>query len=237
MGILFTFITGLFFIIGILINKLCKNSDNISVLAIGLAFVVILNLIIFDIAPEALEHFSYLNIVFIVLGLLILKLMDLFVPHHHHDHHKKNDNVKEHHHHLEHISVITILALSLHNIIECMAVYQVTSASVKEGALMCLAIGLHNLPLGFSIGSNIKKRSWIYIGILTLSGLIGGLIALLIGSFSEMATIYILCFTLGMLIYLAIFELLKELISAGKNIYSLYGIIIGIIVVIVSHLI
>lgn len=236
MGLLFTFITGAFFLLGIILNCVCKDKKNISVLAIALAFVVLLNLIGLDLLPEVCEEFNLIIVLFVIAGFALLKIMDLFVPHHHHEHKEKKDNIKEHNNHLEHISVITILALTLHNIIECMALYNVTGESVKAGLLMCLAIGLHNIPLGFQIGGSLKKHKFTYISILTLSGFCGGLISLIIGEISEIWTVYILSFTLGMLIYLTFFELLKELISSLKNKFTLYGIIIGIILIVITNL-
>ncbi|MBE6155488.1 MAG: hypothetical protein E7164_01880 [Firmicutes bacterium] len=236
MGLLFTFITGAFFLLGIFLNKGCNNKKNISVLSISLAFVVLLNLIGLDLAPEVFSNITLWRLFFIVLGFTLLKAMDLFVPHHEHSHHEKKDNIKEHNNHLEHISIITILALTLHNVIECMVLYNVTLGSLKAGALMCLAIGLHNIPLGFQIGGSIKKRKMLYISILTLSGVIGGIIALLIGSIPETVESYILCFTLGMLIYLTFFELLKELLSSLKNKYTLFGILIGIVLIVITNL-
>lgn len=236
-GLLLTFITGLFFLLGVLLNKWCKNKEQVSVFAIGLAFIVLLNLICFDILPETFEHFSYWNIVYIIIGLLLLKVIDLFVPHHEHNHQEKNDNKKEHVNHLEHISIITVLALTLHNIIECMALYNVTLTSVKSGILMCLAIGLHNVPLGFQVGSNLNKNKITYMLILVLSGLLGGVVCLLIGALSDIWINFILCFTLGMLIYLTFFELLKELWESRKNKYALWGITLGLIFICLSRLI
>lgn len=236
MGLLFTFITGVFFLLGIILNRICKDKKNISVLAIALAFVVLFNLIGLDLLPEIIVDLSFTRVLFILLGFILLKVMDLFVPHHNHHHKEKRDNVKEHNNHLEHISIITILALTLHNVVECMALYSLTSAELMAGFLMCLAIGLHNVPLGFQIGGSLKQHRKLYIAILTLSGFGGGLISLLIGTLSELWTGYILAFTLGMLVYLTFFEILKELISSLKNIYTLYGIIIGTILIVITNL-
>ena len=236
MGLLFTFITGLFFLVGILLNKLCHNKDNINVFAIALAFVVLLNLILFDIGPEVFESISLANILFVILGIGLLKLMDLLVPHHHHEHHEVKDNHQEHELHLEHISIVTILALTIHNMIECMALYNI-SANVKAGLLMTIGIGLHNIPLGFQIGSSLNKNRALYIFILTISGFLGGLLCLAFTSFSDLIMNYILSFTLGMIIYLTLFELAHELYNGRKNKFSLYGIIVGVIIIIVSRFI
>ena len=237
MGLLFTLITGVFFLLGIILNNVCKNKKNVSYLAIALAFVVLLNLIFLDLVPEVFEEISFTKFLYILLGFILLKIMDLFIPHHIHHHKEKKDNIKEHNNHLEHISIITILALTLHNVIECMALYNIAINNIVSGLLMCLAIGLHNIPLGFQIGGSLKNNRKIYIGVLTFSGFAGGVFSLMIGNLSEVIISYILCFTLGMLLYLTFFELLKEVLSSLKKTYTIYGMVIGIILVVITNLI
>lgn len=231
-ALLLTVITGVFFLMGILFNKICKGNKNINILSIALSFVILLYLIIFDILPEISESFNFYALLFILLGLVLLKILDFFVPQHDHHHKDKNDNKKEHDNHLNHIGTITIIALLLHNILENVALYNVAIKDFKSGMFMCLGIGLHNLPLGFQIGSNLKKENNFNIFILTISGLVGGLINLFIGNISEVITTYLLSFTLGMLIYLTFFELFKEVIENIKNRYTYYGIILGVIIII-----
>lgn len=236
-ALLLTVITGVFFLMGILFNKICKGNKNINILSIALSFVILLYLIIFDILPEISESFNFYALLFILLGLVLLKILDFFVPQHDHHHKDKNDNKKEHDNHLNHIGTITVIALLLHNILENMALYNVAIKDFKSGMFMCLGIGLHNLPLGFQIGSNLKKGNNFNIFILTISGLVGGLINLFIGNISEVITAYLLSFTLGMLIYLTVFELFKEVIENIKNRYTYYGIILGVIIIILLRFI
>lgn len=236
-ALLLTVITGVFFLMGILFNKICKGNKNINILSIALSFVILLYLIIFDILPEISESFNFYALLFTLLGLVLLKILDFFVPQHDHHHKDKNDNKKEHDNHLNHIGTITVIALLLHNILENMALYNVAIKNFKSGMFMCLGIGLHNLPLGFQIGSNLKKENNFNIFILTISGLVGGLINLFIGNISEVITTYLLSFTLGMLIYLTIFELFKEVIENIKNRYTYYGIILGVIIIILLRFI
>lgn len=236
-ALLLTVITGVFFLMGILFNKICKGNKNINILSIALSFVILLYLIIFDILPEISESFNFYALLFILLGLVLLKILDFFVPQHDHHHKDKNDNKKEHDNHLNHIGTITIIALLLHNILENMALYNVAIKDFKSGMFMCLGIGLHNLPLGFQIGSNLKKENNFNIFILTISGLVGGVINLFIGNISEVITTYLLSFTLGMLIYLTFFELFKEMIENIKNRYTYYGVILGVIIIILLRLI
>ena len=78
------------FLIGLLITNKINNKDKLNKISIGISFIVILGLIIFDLIPDLLEY-NYKNkyliiIIFIILGILLLKILDLFIPNHQHHH-------------------------------------------------------------------------------------------------------------------------------------------------------
>ena len=238
MALLLTLISGLFFLIGVIVYQFIKHKKELTIGAMACALVVILGLICFDLLPELLEIKKWYLIIFVVLGLLFLLLIDKLIPHHHHEHKENDEETHEHQGHLEHISFITILALILHNMVESMALYSVASNNLNSGVLMCLAIGLHNLPFGFQIASNTKSLSkTVAIIFLVLSGLIGGFIVYAFGNISLLLTGIIIALTLGMLLYILIFELLKEVWSNIKKKSTICGIIIGITILILINLI
>ena len=238
MTLLLTLLSGLFFLIGIIVYKYAKHKKELTIGAMACAFIVIIGLIALDLIPELLEIGKWHLIIWVIIGLLFLLLIDKLVPHHHHEHKENDEATKEHQGHLEHIGFITIFALILHNIVESMALYSVASNNITSGALMCLGIGLHNLPFGFQIASSSKSASKkVAIIFLVLSGLIGGLIIYAFGNISEFVTSIIIALTLGMLLYILIFELLKEVWCNIKKKSTICGIIIGIIILILINLI
>ena len=229
MALLLTLLSGLFFLIGVIVYRFVKHKKELTIGAMACALIVILGLICFDLVPELLEIKKWYLIIFVIIGFVFLVLIDKLIPHHHHDHKENDENTHEHQEHLEHIGFITLLALLLHNMVEGMALYSVSVNNLESGILMCLGIGLHNLPFGFQIASNIKSRSKTVATILlVLSGLIGGLIVYAFGNISEFVTGIIIALTLGMLLYILIFELLKEVWSNIKKKSTICGIIIGI---------
>ena len=230
-------VAGLSFLVGIYLFKGIKNKEKLMIASSSIAFVVILGLIVFDLAPELLEMKKWYFIIFIILGLVILSILDLFVPHHHHEHHEHDEKTLDHQNHLIHISIVTIIALMLHNLVEGAALYGITISSAKSGILMCIAITLHNIPLGLQISNYaINKKSHLLIVLLVLSALVGGLLVLLFGGISEIILGIITSLTLGMLLHLLIFELFGEIINNRHHIENYYGIIIGIILMIVINL-
>lgn len=233
MALVLTFVCGLFFLIGIVIYKFSKNKNFLNLISISCACVVLFGLIIFDLIPELIEINEWWLILFVMLGLALLMILDLFVPNHSHHHIDNDENTKEHQDHIVHIGTITIIALLLHNMVEGMALYGMGTNNLKSGVLMCIGIGLHNLPFGFQIASfNEKKHNKVLLILLVLSGFIGGLIVYFFGSISEIILGIIIAVTLGMVLHIFLFELLKEVINNRKKKETIYGIIIGVIILV-----
>ena len=236
-GLLFTIITGLFFIIGILCLKTSKNKELTACFTVSLAFIVLFGLLFFDLLPELIETNNYYLLIPIIFGLLILVILDKFIPHHHHEHKEECDNHLEHNEHLNHISVVTIIALGIHNMIEGLSLYSLTLTSVKSGLLMMLGISLHNIPLGFQIGNSLSnnKNNKILISMLCISSFIGALIIILFGSLSDIVINILLSLTFGMLLYILIFELFNEVRINIKKKETIYGLITGIVILIIMN--
>ena len=236
-GVLLTIITGLFFLIGIIILKNSKYKEKLSIFTIALAFVVLLGLIFFELLPEIIETKNIYLLFPIVIGLLILVVLDKFIPHHHHEHDDKHCDKLEHNLHLNHIGIITIIALAIHNLIEGITLYSIAINSVKNGLLMMIGISLHNIPLGFQIGNSLdKKKSSIFLIILLcISSFLGSLIMIAFGGINENVISILLALTFGMLIYILFFELFGEVRKYLNKKETIYGIIIGIIILFITH--
>ena len=237
LALLLTLITGLFFLIGVIVYKFIKNKNKITIISMACAMIVIIGLIFGDLIPHLLEIKKWWLIIFVIVGLLIILLIDKIVPHHHHDHHEYEEDKKEHQGYLEHIGLITIIALLLHNFIEGMALYSIAVSDLESGILMCIGISLHNLPFGFQVAHCNNKHNKFPIVLLVLSALIGGLLIRLFGDISHTVEGIVIALTLGMSLHLLIFELFKEVWSNIKKKETYYGIIIGILILIIINII
>ena len=241
MGLLITFVLGLFILIGVFLVKISKNTKLIENLSISVALGCMISLAISDLFPEIYETFSnkiYLITIFVVIGVLILKLRDIFIPEHDHEHGLSHECTEEN---LLHIGIVSTIAIVLHNIIEGMAVYSITTESVKVGLLMALGVGLHNIPMGMVIYSTLKKedkkKRILMILLSTISTFIGGLLMALISSLiSDFVIGILLCLTLGMIIYIVFFELLPHVLHSKNKILSIIGILIGILIIVISSM-
>lgn len=250
LGLGFTLGLGVFILIGASLVFLMKNSTKLVEFSIGLALGIMSLLLFFEMIPEAYEmlkdHFIG-NMIYgiiginIVAGVVILKLLDLFIPdheHHAHDHHEAKE-VKEN---LFHIGLVSSIAIVIHNIIEGMAVYGTVSSSASIGILMSLGVGLHNIPLGMAITSTVyqtskdKKKTWMLLIPIALSTFVGGLLMFIFNSklLNNAVVGCLLSITSGMLIYIVLFELLPHLFEAKNKKYAYVGIVVGILVFILS---
>lgn len=251
LALILTFLVGLFIFTGYVCGIKFKDNKKLTDFSISMAFGVIISLIILELIPETYEILSnqlstfrtiLLIITFILIGIVLLKLLDLFIPHHEHEahhHHEHNIN-KCHNEHLYHIAIISMIGIIFHNIIEGASLYLVTKSSLTSGLLLCIGIGLHNIPMGLVISrtlinSNYSSKKIFNINIfLTLSTFIGGLIMFIFGSVNELTEGLLLGVTLGMLIYISLFELLHQIYHMKNKKIPRFGISIGVILLIIS---
>ncbi len=242
-GLLTTFILGLFILIGAAISLLIDKKNKIIDFSIGLAFGVIVTLIITDLLPEIFESLGlkhiYLFIIFTVIGYFLLRVLDGFIPDHHEHHHM---NKKESNANLEHIGIMTTLALILHNIIEGMAVYSTALSNTTLAVSLAIGVGFHNLPLGMVITSSLnhnndhKKRTLLLVLLVSISTLCGGLImyAFKFVEINETVLGILLSLTLGMLLYIVIDELFSRIKETSQKKITYLGILLGVILLVIS---
>ena len=246
----FSLLAGVFFLIGNFIVSRVKDKKSISVLSIGMSFVVMLGMLLTDLIPEIINLSNAVSkekntkliyiFTFIILGIVLLKIMDIFMPHHTHHHHENEDETI-HDKHMSHIGFMTTISLILHNILEGMSIYILGLTSLTTGFLTSLAIGAHNLPLGIEISSSMakdnKKQKIITFLFLTISSFIGALIVLLIGDLLPLMELILISLASGMILYITLFELLKEIFNYKKEKKVYQGMLIGILLIIIMTII
>lgn len=245
-ALLVTLVAGISFWIGALVTKVVKDKNKLIEFSIAMALFVMIGLLAFDFIPH-LGHIyeninvskKVLNIIFyVIVGILILKTLDVCIPDHHHDHKEKNDNHNEHNSHLFHIGLVTSISLIIHNIIEGLSIYSVSLTDLKSGALMALGVMLHNIPLGVGIFAsmnldNLKRANKLMIMfVLSLSTFLGAFVVYFLGGeMGEYLEGTLMCITLGMVIYITVFELLNEFWQHRKSKFSWWGMAVGIVII------
>ena len=241
MGLLITVILGLFFLVGVLFVHFQNNTKTIELLSISIALGTMASLIVFDLIPEMLEHMEGISFLWIflliLLGIGLLKGLDYLVPDH--DDHEAPHTCSEEN--LVHIGIVSLIAIVLHNIIEGMAVYSLSAESLKTGMLIALGVGLHNIPMGMVIATTMehesKKHKVVAYSLAIISTFIGGLFMYFIHSLiSEFVIGILICITLGMILYIVLFELIPHLIHSKEKMIPILGILIGLGIILISML-
>lgn len=247
-ALLLTLVLGLFLLVGSYLVFKYEKNEKLVHFSISIAFGVMITLMFLELLPEAYElitkykpkPFNYFALVgFSCLGIVLLKILDHFVPDHEEDHRKKNGEADN----LLHIGLVSSIALMLHNVIEGMAIYSTATSSVKLGLLVSIGVGLHNIPLGMVITSTFykhnkdKKKTAFYVTGISLSTFIGGLLMFFM---KRMINDYklgvLLCITIGMVFYIVLFELLPHLIHEKDRKTTMIGVGSGILILLISQL-
>ncbi len=233
MSLFITFILSFTVFLGTVVILLVKDDKRIRELSISIAFSVLFCLIFLEVIPHTLEHIDYFEMIgYAILGILLLKFLDLCIPNHEHSN-KKN--------HLSHIGLMAAIALVTHNLIEGMVLYSSLNEDLNLGLLLGIGVGLHNVPMGMVIGSTLKDANYskgkilLISVILSLATFIGALIIYFIGGINHHIIGIMFAITLGMLVYIVFFELLRHLRHQNKN-NNIVGFIIGAIIILISLL-
>lgn len=242
MGLIITFLLGIFFLAGAALIHLAKNSEWIEQLSVSLAFGSMSALVILELLPEVIEEFAREHllaaIITIVAGIAGLRILDHFIPDH--DGHIEAGS-KDHHDNMVHIGIISAIAIILHNTVEGMTVYSLTLESIRQGALLSLGVGLHNIPMGMLIYTSLEKekksKRYLIIALTALSTFLGGLLMSFISPLlNEFVLGILICITLGMILYIIFFELISDLLRRKHWPLSAAGTIIGVLILLVSTL-
>lgn len=237
MAVFLTFGLGLSFLLGALVITLSKkNKEQVEHLSVSLAFGAMLAISALDLMPEILEEVSGYGVlyasVFVVVGVLLLKMLDHFIPEHEGSEESEEGN-------LVHIGVMSLVAIALHNIVEGMTVYNVAVVSMKSGLSLALGVGLHNIPMGMFIYSTMEHeksvRKWSTMGIAAVSTFLGGLLMSVL-RVDEALVPYLTSLALGMVIYILFFELLPNVFHSKEKKLCVLGTVAGLLIVVLSML-
>lgn len=240
-GLVLTLVLGFFIIIGAFLMHIFENKERFLVISLSMAFGVMASLIFLELLPESFEIFNekyssiisiVMILIFSIIGFLILKILDKFIPDHEDD-----DEAN-----LIHVGIVSSIAIILHNIIEGMAIYNTFNTSINLGILLSIGVGLHNIPLGMVLSSTFykslsnKKKSNVIIFLISTSTFVGGLIMCIFNNVfkNEFIIGLLLSITVGMLVYINIIEILPKLIKSKDKKMIITSIIVGILILFVS---
>lgn len=234
-------VAGLSTVIGSLIIyfKISNNKINEFItLCLSFSIAIMIGICITDLIPESLFYilFNYNGIIGILITLLSFGMGFILVL-------IINKLISKDEESLYKLGILSMIALMLHNFPEGIATFIGSVKNSTLGIKLAIAIMFHNIPEGISIAipiyySTKSKKKAVYTTLLSgLAEPLGALLTFLF--FKQYITTLMLDITLllvaGIMITLAIQEMLPKALEYNKNKYIYYGLIIGIILIIINN--
>lgn len=145
-------------------------------------------------------------------------------------------------------STLLVLAVTLHNLPEGMAVGlacalaaqgEANGVTVAGAAALALGIGLQNFPEGAAISLPLRKegasslKSFTYGALSGIVEPIGGVIAVLLAGSVTVLMPWLLSFAAGAMIYVVVKELIPEATANEKANAGTWGVLIGFVIMMV----
>lgn len=235
--IIITSIAGLSTILGnILLFIDDKYKDRVISFSMGLAFIVMFLISIFDLIPEGIRLVSdsfniYELFIYSLLLLLIGYVFVVFI-----------DNRIDSDSKLFKIGILSMISLLIHNIPEGIICAISSVNDINLGFKMSFMIMLHNIPEGIVISLPIyyvtksRGKALLYTVISSLGEIVGAIITVLFlyRYINDYIMYIVFIFTAGIMITLSVSKILKEGISFKLFKWLILGILVGFSIVVIT---
>ncbi|MEG1937165.1 MAG: zinc transporter ZupT, partial [Rikenellaceae bacterium] len=140
------------------------------------------------------------------------------------------------------VGLMTAVAITIHNFPEGMAVFATSYNDITLGLPIAVAIAIHNIPEGIAVSVPIyhatgsKKKAFVYSFLSGLAEPLGAVIGylILIPIMSSFVMGVLLASVAGIMVYISLDELLPAAREFGWHHISIYGLIVGMMVMAVS---
>ncbi|MFA4858068.1 MAG: zinc transporter ZupT [Candidatus Margulisiibacteriota bacterium] len=184
--------------------------------------------------------FAIANLAFLV-GILCMFLLDILIPHHYLAE-RYDIKTAKHGKNLARTGLLVALGIGIHNFPEGLVTFVGTLQSLKLGFAIAIAIALHNIPEGIAVSAPVyaatgSRRQAFYWSFLSgLAEPLGAIIAalFLLPFLNAWVMGLVLAFVAGIMVFIAIDELLPVSHSYGHEHLSIAGFVGGMIIMAVS---
>ncbi len=154
----FLILVGLFLIssVGMTLYIWRGISEKILHLLVALWGGTMLSVALVHILPESLEENSLAIYAFIGGFILIYLIEELLTPHHH-DHTHGDHTHEDPHEHLDHVIIVSWIAIFLHTIFDGVGIRAGMSMSTDLGMSILTGVAIHQIPVSLSLASLLKR--------------------------------------------------------------------------------
>lgn len=226
---------------GVVVFFKFKDKEAFLSFALSFSLSVMISISVLDLIPSSFTTLYNKNglLLALIIGVGVFIIGKLVVT-------KINDKIALLHKNnkLYRVGVLSMIALMIHNFPEGIATFMTAYNDLSMGISLGIAIMLHNIPEGVSISVPIyystgnKFKGLLYTFISGLAEPLGALMAYIVLKpfISDVMISIVLILVAGIMITLAIEEMLPEANSHNKTKQSIIGLIIGLILVIINML-
>lgn len=249
-ALILSFLAGMSTMLGALIIFITnKKSEKLVTVSLGFAGGVMISVSFTDLLPNAntlLIAYAgektavLLGVVFLLVGVLLAAMLDKFVPHE-----EEPDGDGKVHENLFRVGFISTLAIGLHNFPEGIATFMAGYENIALGISIALAITMHNIPEGISVAMPIyfatgsKAKAFKYTFLSGIAEPVGALLAFLILKpyINDLTLGMIFGVISGIMLYIAIEELIPSSRQYGYTREALIATFAGIVLMPLTHII
>lgn len=208
------------------------------------------------------HSYRYIGIIAFFAGMLLVALIDKIVPHDDNPHEfmtaeekeaaeadieaikKGNEVSPAGKKRLMRIGLLTATALALHNFPEGIATFVSALESVTLGFTIAVAIALHNIPEGIAVSMPVyyatgsRSKAFWYSFISGVVEPLGAILAyfILMPFLNEMMVAILLSGVAGIMVFIALDQLLPAAEEYGEHHISIYGMVAGMAMMAISLL-
>ncbi|MDA3952296.1 MAG: zinc transporter ZupT [Bacteroidales bacterium] len=194
---------------------------------------------------------SWVTVISFFGGILFIGIIDKLIPSIENPHEirmveEMGEKAKKEHKNkkLMKMGMFTALAIAIHNLPEGLATFTAALTDPSLGIAIAVAIAIHNIPEGIAVSVPIyfatgdKKKAFWYSFLSGVAEPVGALIGYLILMPYLTPTLFGILFAAvaGIMVFISIDELLPAAREYGEHHLSIYGLILGMMVMAVSLL-
>ena len=240
-ALVLSFFAGMSTLLGALIIFVTnKKSEKLVTISLGFAGGVMISVSFTDLLPNAnallTQHGGYrfgilAEVFFLLTGVVVAGLLDRFIP----QEPEKHGDGKVHEN-LFRVGFVSTMAIGLHNFPEGIATFMAGYENMALGISIAAAIAMHNIPEGISVAMPIyfatgnKMKALKYTFLSGIAEPLGALLAFFVLKpfINDLTLGIIFALISGVMLYIAIEELIPSSRQYGYSKEALFATFMGI---------
>ena len=242
---------------GLLVLLFRTTNKKFLSVALGFSAGIMIYISFMELLPDAKTHLTLgmgaskgglLSILAFFIGIVLIAAIDKLVPEHENPHELHNIeelekcDINPHAHKLMKTSILTAIAITIHNFPEGMVTFVAAVSGLKLGIAVAIAVAIHNIPEGIAVAIPVycatgsRRKAFLYSLLSGAAEPLGAVFAFLFLAPYLTDTLLGLLFAgiSGIMVYISFDELLPTARLYGEHHLTIYGLLSGMLVMGVS---